>query len=29
MQGPFVMNSMREIQEAYMDYQNGRFGRWS
>ncbi|MEH0156881.1 pirin family protein [Limibacter armeniacum] len=26
--GPFVMNSMEEIQQAYLDYQNGKFGIW-
>jgi redox-sensitive bicupin YhaK (pirin superfamily) len=24
--GPFVMNSADEIQEAFEDYRNGRFG---
>ena len=28
-QGPFVMNTRQEIQEAYADYQEGKFGRWS
>ncbi len=27
-QGPFVMNSMEEIRQAYEDYQNGKFGTW-
>lgn len=27
-QGPFVMNSEREIMEAYRDYQLGKFGTW-
>ncbi|MBR9859674.1 pirin family protein [bacterium] len=26
--GPFVMNSTREIQEAYADYSAGKFGTW-
>jgi redox-sensitive bicupin YhaK (pirin superfamily) len=25
-EGPFVMNSMLEIAEAYRDYQNGKYG---
>lgn len=27
-QGPFVMNTMEEIREAYEDYQNGKMGTW-
>jgi quercetin 2,3-dioxygenase len=27
--GPFVMNSEKEIQQAYQDYHNGKFGTWS
>jgi len=26
--GPFVMNNMGEIRQAYMDYQSGKMGRW-
>ncbi|WP_424494002.1 pirin family protein [Salinimicrobium sp. GXAS 041] len=26
--GPFVMNSMEEIEQAYEDYQNGKLGSW-
>ena len=26
--GPFVMNTEQEIQEAYQDYQQGKFGVW-
>jgi len=27
-QGPFVMNTQQEIEEAYRDYQRGEFGTW-
>ncbi|KEO73009.1 pirin family protein [Anditalea andensis] len=27
-QGPFVMNSQKEISESYRDYQEGKFGKW-
>lgn len=27
-QGPFVMNSEKEITEAYSDYREGKFGNW-
>jgi quercetin 2,3-dioxygenase len=27
-QGPFVMNTEEEIQKAYADYRQGKFGRW-
>lgn len=27
-QGPFVMNSLEEIHQAYEDYRNGKFGTW-
>ncbi len=27
-QGPFVMNTQKEIMEAYEDYRNGKFGSW-
>lgn len=27
--GPFVMNTMEEINQAYMDYQSGKFGSWN
>lgn len=26
--GPFVMNSMEEIDQAYLDYQHGKLGSW-
>ncbi len=28
-QGPFVMNTMEEIHQAYHDYQSGKFGSWN
>lgn len=28
-QGPFVMNTQQQIQEAYADYQSGKFGSWN
>jgi redox-sensitive bicupin YhaK (pirin superfamily) len=28
-QGPFVMNTEQEIQEAYEDYRRGKFGSWA
>lgn len=28
-QGPFVMNTQQQIQEAYADYQDGKFGAWN
>ncbi len=27
--GPFVMNSEEEIQQAFLDYQSGKMGRWN
>ncbi|GAA0878553.1 pirin family protein [Algoriphagus jejuensis] len=27
-QGPFVMNTQEQIQEAYQDYRDGKFGSW-
>ncbi|WP_417887874.1 pirin family protein [Zunongwangia sp.] len=27
--GPFVMNSMEEIDQAYQDFQNGKMGSWN
>lgn len=27
--GPFVMNSMEEINQAYQDYQQGKLGKWT
>lgn len=28
-QGPFVMNTHQEIEEAYHDYRTGKFGQWN
>jgi len=28
-QGPFVMNTQKQIREAYQDYQSGKFGSWN
>ena len=28
-QGPFVMNTVEEIQEAYSDYRKGKYGNWN
>ncbi|WMJ73916.1 pirin family protein [Cytophagaceae bacterium ABcell3] len=28
-QGPFVMNTEKEIEDAYKDYRQGKFGTWS
>lgn len=28
-QGPFVMNTEEEINQAYQDYQQGKFGKWT
>jgi len=28
-QGPFVMNTQQEIEEAYHDYRTGKFGQWN
>ncbi|MFN3996668.1 pirin family protein [Algoriphagus sp.] len=28
-QGPFVMNTQKQIQEAYQDYEAGKFGSWN
>jgi quercetin 2,3-dioxygenase len=26
--GPFVMNTREQIEEAYQDYHDGKFGEW-
>ena len=27
--GPFVMNTEQEIEQAYSDYREGKFGNWT